>query len=189
PSTCTAVLPANSISRRDLLGRCLASVKGSCTCFSASPLWAPAAISRRIFWVAAPGPRATRTLRETESPAPASILPLSDSVWTARHACSPPRAETCFLTICAALRRAAVGFRWAASDGYEKPRHKRTLSSRDFLPAAARTARFGRPGEEKIDMAYAPSLNCPKTFIHRKNTGLAGLAANRRRGPAPGTAR
>jgi len=89
-----------------------AILNGSCSCFSGSSCGPAAAISRRLFLVPAP----TRMLRATESPVPASILPLSDSVCTPRHASRPPRAKTCLLTIAAALRRRAFALRSAASN-------------------------------------------------------------------------
>src|SRR2546426_842608 len=126
------------------------------------------AISRRVFWAPAFGPLPIRLLRATESPVPASILPLSDSAWTARHASSPPRAATCFLTICDALRRGAVVLgaalrsAAAASDGCEEPRHKRMPSTRKLLPVSARTARLEGPIEQNITMTIPPSLACAR---------------------------
>src|SRR5450631_3025594 len=83
----------------------------------------------------APEPRrAILVLRTAESPDPASILPVTDKVWTARQACRPPRAATFFSTICAALKLAGAGLLSAASGAREKHRHDSKPNSNAVLP-------------------------------------------------------
>ena len=165
-----------------------AILNGSCSCFSGSSCGPAAAISRRLFLVPAP----TRMLRATESPVPASILPLSDSVCTPRHASRPPRAKTCLLTIAAAQ---APGFRFALG---REQRVRKAQAQRNAQQQ--RSPRCHRPGERKESRHGLPSLRCEMTSTQSIQALPRFIAsapdwcprsrnANPRRGPAPGTAR
>src|SRR5207302_4107230 len=108
-NTCTAVLPANSSSMRDLSGRFISSTNGNWTCFSAA-CWCCA------FSIAAPRCLADciealltyLALRAAESPKPTSILPFHAIDCRLCQACKPPRAAICFWTTCAAVTPAGA---------------------------------------------------------------------------------
>src|SRR5215470_19615991 len=76
-NTCTAVLPAKSISVRDLLGRFISCLNGSWTwlSFLSAPAMLPWDMRLLDRW---PSFCVNRRLRSTESPAPASIFPDHD---------------------------------------------------------------------------------------------------------------
>src|SRR5438445_7972444 len=69
-----------------------------------------------------------------ESPPPASSLPLQDMLWTARQACSPPRAATFFSAICAAVSLAAGGVLVSVAARTREPhRQTRTVKGNEHL--------------------------------------------------------
>src|SRR5450631_793067 len=90
----------------------------------------------------APEPRrAILVLRTAESPDPASILPVTDKVWSARQACRPPRASTFFSAICAALNLAGAGLLSAASGARKKHRQDSKPKNNVVLPYPGKNTR------------------------------------------------
>src|ERR1700675_2748087 len=128
-----AVLPSNSISTRDLVGRFISSRNGNCTCLAVSGLLSASSCARSfcLALLAFAALLTYRAARAAESPYPTSILPFQAMVCTPLQACDPPRAAICLSMTCAAVSFAARGAASAASKASGKhrpataPRNKR----------------------------------------------------------------
>src|SRR5882672_4988761 len=129
----------------------MSSRKGNWTCLSASCFeFADAALAA---FTLLPGlPRATRAPRAAESPAPASSLPLTDIVCSARHACSPPRAVTCLSTTCSAVSLLLVVLLSAAISGGQSSTQAKVVKSRPLLRCRIARSRSNLIGRETADM-------------------------------------
>ena len=122
--TWTAVCPLNSISRRDIRGRCISYTNGSCTC---TPGCCGVICDARFN----PGMLSFGWLLP-----PASSLPDHARLCTPRQAFKPPRAATFFSTIASAESFAGVAaFRH---------RHQRTDAVRRGAPGAPPATPIGR---------------------------------------------